>query len=71
MCIGKKVTLKAMKVSQKWILPSVSLIMRPNIFGNQKAMPAKMPNMLPRADTWRLSRHRPTHDNRPFARGRK
>jgi hypothetical protein len=52
-------------------LPSVSLIMRPNIFGNQKAMPAKMPNMLPRADTWRLSRHRPTHDNRPFARGRK
>ena len=35
MCIGKNVTLKKMNVSQKWSLPSVSFIMRPNIFGNQ------------------------------------
>ena len=33
--MGKKVQLKKMKVPQKWILPSVSFIMRPNIFGNQ------------------------------------
>ena len=30
-----------MKVSQKWILPSVSFIIRPNILGNQKYVPAE------------------------------
>ena len=30
MCIGKKVQLNATKVIQKWILPSVSFINRPN-----------------------------------------
>ena len=35
MCIGKNVTLKKMSVSQKWIFPSVSFIMRPNILGYQ------------------------------------
>jgi len=34
-CIGKNVRLKPMKVSQKWSFPSVSLYMRPVIFGNQ------------------------------------
>ena len=35
MCIGKNVPLKKVSVSAKWILPSVSFIMRPNILGNQ------------------------------------
>ena len=35
MCIGKNVPLKKMNVRKKWILPSVSFIIRPNIFGNQ------------------------------------
>ncbi len=34
-CIGKKVRLSAMKVPQKWSRPSVSLYIRPVIFGNQ------------------------------------
>src|ERR1700693_799417 len=33
------------KLIQKWTLPRVSFIMRPAIFGNQKYVPAKMPNM--------------------------
>jgi len=36
MCIVKNVQLKEMNVIQKWILPSVSFIIRPNIFGYQK-----------------------------------
>ena len=32
---GMKMQLNAMIVPQKWILPSVSFIIRPNIFGNQ------------------------------------
>ena len=35
MCIGKKVALKPMNVSQKWSFPSRSLYIRPVIFGNQ------------------------------------
>ena len=35
--------LNAMTVPQKWILPRRSFIMRPNIFGNQNVMPAKVP----------------------------
>ena len=31
-------------VSQKCHLPIVSFIIRPNIFGNQKYVPAKTPN---------------------------
>ena len=34
-CIGANVTLKATKVSQKWIRPRRSLYIRPVIFGNQ------------------------------------
>ena len=34
-----------MNVSQKWSLPSVSFIMRPVIFGNQKYVPAKTPKI--------------------------
>ena len=33
--MGKKVRLKRMNVTKKWIFPAVSLIIRPNIFGNQ------------------------------------
>src|SRR5579863_9060 len=33
------------KVSQKWTLPRVSFIMWPVIFGNQKYVPAKIPNI--------------------------
>ena len=40
---GMKITLKAMIVIQKWILPIVSFIIRPNILGNQKVTPAKVP----------------------------
>ena len=36
MCIRKNVPLKKMKVRKKWIFPSLSFIIRPNIFGNQK-----------------------------------
>ena len=32
------------KVSQKWALPRGSLIIRPNIFGNQYAVAPKTPN---------------------------
>ena len=32
----KKIVKNGAKVSQKWSLPSVSFIIRPNIFGNQK-----------------------------------
>src|SRR5262245_58860733 len=32
-----------MNVNQKWILPSVSFIIRPNIFGNQNAVAPKTP----------------------------
>src|SRR5438067_4233159 len=32
-------------VPQKWILPSVSFIIRPNIFGAQKYVPANMPKI--------------------------
>jgi len=34
-CIGKKVRLKAAKVSQKWARPSFSSSRRPVIFGHQ------------------------------------
>ena len=34
-CIGAKVTLNAMNVSQKWMRPRRSLYIRPVIFGNQ------------------------------------
>ena len=40
-----------MKVSQKCHLPSVSFIMLPNILGNQKYVPAKMPNIAATAIT--------------------
>ena len=32
---GKKVELKAMNIVQKWILPSLSFSVTPNIFGTQ------------------------------------
>src|ERR1700692_335554 len=32
-------------VSQKWIFPKVSSIIRPYIFGNQKYVPEKIPNI--------------------------
>ena len=35
MCMGAKVALKKMNVSQKWILPRRSSNIRPVIFGNQ------------------------------------
>ena len=35
-CCTRNVVLKPMMVSQKWILPHRSSIMRPVIFGNQK-----------------------------------
>jgi len=35
-----KMKLKGMIVPQKWILPRVSFIIRPNIFGNQYVTPA-------------------------------
>ena len=35
MCIRKNVPLKKMKVRKKWISPSLSFIIRPNILGNQ------------------------------------
>ena len=41
MCIGKNVALKNTNVRNQWILPSVSFIIRPNIFGYQKKMPPK------------------------------
>ena len=34
-CIGKNVMLNPMNMSVNWILPSVSLSIRPVIFGNQ------------------------------------
>src|SRR5262249_5311052 len=44
MCIGKNTQYAPIKVNQKWILPSVSFIIRPNIFGNQKYNPPKAAN---------------------------
>ncbi len=43
--MGMNVAYTPMKVSEKCHLPSVSFIIRPNIFGNQKYVPAKMPNI--------------------------
>ena len=40
-----------MIVSAKWILPQVSFMRRPNIFGYQKVMPAKIANRLPPKST--------------------
>ena len=35
MCIGKNVRLNPMSINQKFHLPSVSLSIRPKIFGHQ------------------------------------
>ncbi len=39
--------LKKRNVRKKWIFPSRSSIIRPNILGNQKVIAAKIPNVLP------------------------
>ena len=36
MCIGPKVMLKPISISQKFTLPQVSESIRPNTFGHQK-----------------------------------
>ena len=46
-CMGKKVRLKKINMSQKFTMPSFSLIMRPNIFGNQKYTAPCNANRLP------------------------
>ena len=45
--MGKKTRLYDTKVSQKCTFPSLGLNIRPNIFGNQYVIPAKIPNRLP------------------------
>src|ERR1700732_1736452 len=40
-----KMAYTPMNVSQKWTLPMLSFKNRPNIFGNQKYMPANIPKI--------------------------
>ena len=42
----KKMLKNGINVNQKWILPSVSFIERPNIFGNQNVIAPKTPNSV-------------------------
>ncbi len=46
-CCTKKVTLKKIIVSQKWIWPSFSSYIRPVHFGSQKYTPANAANSAP------------------------
>src|SRR5260370_10865131 len=51
MCIGKKVMLKPMVISQKCQAARLSLYSRPVTFGNQKYNPASRANTLPPKST--------------------